>query len=262
MSQVAYEISGNSDGDLIIWLHGGGLCGRMWDLQCAHFRDYLNITVDLPGHGKSKNALFTIPSATEPIYAIIEKHRKDKKVYMVGFSLGAQVLVEYLSLNPNHIDKALIHSALVVPIPWMKLLSGPYAWLATKLSKRKFFLKKQAKALHLAGTEEDWFYETVSSITRPQFKQMLLENATYGLPSSFSEVKSDLFLLYGAKELKAMKQSYHALLNQHTKAQGRMVEGQTHGICLFSPSFFNEILRSFLEGTMTQKKEETHDARR
>jgi len=45
------ETSKNND-RTIVFMHGGGISGRMWNKQLEAFNDYHCIVPDLPEHGK------------------------------------------------------------------------------------------------------------------------------------------------------------------------------------------------------------------
>jgi len=89
----------------IILVHGWSNTRSIWDAQVAHFsKKYQVIAVDLPGFGKSGNNRneWTIASYGEDISAIIQQLNL-KKVVLVGFSLGAPIVIEAANKAPNHI---------------------------------------------------------------------------------------------------------------------------------------------------------------
>lgn len=94
---------GDPDGAcLMVFLHGGGVSGWMWEKQVAAFAGYHFLVPDLPGHGFSReDTEFTIRSSAEELLLLIEERAQGRKIVVTGFSLGAQVLVQMLGLRPE-----------------------------------------------------------------------------------------------------------------------------------------------------------------
>ena len=89
----------------IILVHGWSNTRSIWDAQVAHFSTkYQVIAVDLPGFGKSGNNRneWTMASYGEDISAIIQQLNL-KKVVLVGFSMGAPVVIEAANKAPNQV---------------------------------------------------------------------------------------------------------------------------------------------------------------
>lgn len=113
---LAYQEDGDKNAPLIVFLHGGGVSSWMWDEQIQYFSNFHCITIDLPEQGASKyTENFAIPLSAEKVNEIIEKKANGKKVIVVGFSLGAQIIIQMLSINSELIDCAFINGTLVRP---------------------------------------------------------------------------------------------------------------------------------------------------
>ena len=85
--------TGKNIEETLLFLHGDGFAGWMWDEQVKSFNDYHCIVVDLPGHGKSSDAKsLTIENTAETIINLIHDQAHDKKAHLVGISMGAQVI--------------------------------------------------------------------------------------------------------------------------------------------------------------------------
>ena len=97
-----YEEFGNKEGHLLLFLHGGGVGGWMWDQQIEHFSDYHCLVPTLQGHGcRSAGTSFSIEKSAHELIELIEQKRNGKEVHIVGFSIGGQITVEMLSLAPR-----------------------------------------------------------------------------------------------------------------------------------------------------------------
>lgn len=135
-----YKEYGMDKSPLMVFIHGGGVSGWMWDKQVNHFSTNFHCLVpDLPEHGHSKgNSLFTIHSSAERIIDLIEEKGKGKPVIAIGFSLGAQVLIAMLGMKPDVADYAMINSALVKPIPFSRVMAKMLAFSHPLIKIRRF----------------------------------------------------------------------------------------------------------------------------
>src|SRR5699024_12455748 len=112
------------DKPLLVFLHGGGVSSWMWDRQVKYFKNYKCLVLDLPGHGKCDEGYnFSIKDIANQVVTIIEEHRAEQEVNVIGFSLGAQILISMLSENNHLIDKAVIICSSTMQHPLPKLIA-------------------------------------------------------------------------------------------------------------------------------------------
>lgn len=74
--------------------------------------------------------------------------KADQQVTVIGFSLGAQVLILMLSENSNLIDKAIIISASTKPLTLPRITARVATW-SLPLARNKMFSRMQAKYMYL-----------------------------------------------------------------------------------------------------------------
>ena len=68
MTHLFVHESGDPAGPPIVFLHGGGLSGRMWQPQVDALREFHCLAPDLPEHGRSAAVTpFTLRSAAEAL---------------------------------------------------------------------------------------------------------------------------------------------------------------------------------------------------
>ena len=104
--------SGNSNGELIIFIHGFMGDNSDWNIVNKSFeKDYHILAVDLPGHGKSDLPLnpYTFTSVAENIRHKINKYKK--KSYIIGYSLGGRVALYCLDLFPQLLKGIILESS-------------------------------------------------------------------------------------------------------------------------------------------------------
>lgn len=105
-NEIHYSSIGT--GPAIIFVHGGGVDQHMWQPQAALAEKFQVITYDLRGHGKSTyndNLLYDI----EDLKAILDKSGL-KKIHLVGLSLGAMIVIDFVLTYPEFVDKVVFMS--------------------------------------------------------------------------------------------------------------------------------------------------------
>ena len=102
--RIAFNQQGNGK-PAIIFVHGWSNNKSIWDDQIVHFSEkYKAIAVDLAGFGESgdNRTSWTMSAFGDDVTAII-KTLKLKKVVLVGFSMGAPVVIETAGKVPENI---------------------------------------------------------------------------------------------------------------------------------------------------------------
>jgi len=245
--KLYYQESGNKTGDLFLFIHGGGVSSWMWEQQLAYFSDYHCVTVDLPGHGKSLTIEnFKIETVANTIFTIIEKLKKDKKVIVCGFSIGAQIALELLSLT-KAIDFAIINSALVRPQKFLNCMMKPFLPISYPLAKVKGFSKAQAKALLIPDNYFDIYYAETSKISYKILKDTLNENMTFTLPGMLENCSTKALITVGAKERRILHQSAVDIVTTMNNALGVTIPNLGHGLPYAKPNLFNKLVKTWLK---------------
>ncbi|WP_026673922.1 alpha/beta fold hydrolase [Alkalihalobacterium bogoriense] len=243
-----YKEYGSNDNPLLVFLHGGGVSGWMWDKQVSYFSSrYHCLVPDLPEQGKSENTTsFTIKESAEQVLALLEEKRNGRAVTVVGFSLGAQVLISMLSINPNVINNAIVNSPLVRPIPFAKLMLRSMMF-TFPLVKLKSFAQLQAKSMYIQQDLFDVYFQESKQVKKDTFLRIMEENMAFTIPATFSNAKANILVTVGEKERSIMKKSLQDLIKSHPSITGLVISNIGHGVSLANPMLFNEIVESWIE---------------
>ncbi|MCJ1907535.1 alpha/beta hydrolase [Planococcus ruber] len=232
----------------MVFLHGGGVSSWMWDKQIQYFTDYHCITIDLPEQGRSKSTeYFSIRKSAEDISKLIEKLASGKKIIVVGFSLGAQVLIQMLSMNPSLIHSAIINSALVRPNEFVRKMIRPSIKITLLLVKNRHFSKLQSKILYIEEEYFEEYYKESSQMSSATLIRILEENMSFKIPDEFDKTRSKVLVTVGEKEKGLMKKSASDIVSKNPNCVGIIMPGVGHGISLVNPSYFNLMLKNWLE---------------
>lgn len=241
--------TGNQSSPMLVFLHGGGVSGWMWEKQVEYFKDdYYILVPDLPSHGNSREEqFFSIHQTAKDIIHIIEEKKNGQKITIIGFSLGAQIAIEILSLNKDMIDRAIIISVLVMPMKYVHSMIKPLTRITMPLTKNKLFAKLQAKVLYIREEQFDLYYQDTNEMTVEALHQILEENMTYRIPDGFKYSTAKIMVLVGDKEKTAMRKSAIAIKQSNQNCQGYVVHEVGHGISLADAHFFNSLVEAWID---------------
>lgn len=244
-----YKEYGAEHSKMIVFIHGGGVSGWMWDQQVAYFSQrYHCLIPDLPEHGKSRGdgLKFSIDTAADQLIELIEEKRKGRTVAAVGFSLGSQVLISMLGKKEDIIQYAMINSALVKPIPFANMLNQTMI-MALPLVKNRTFAKAQAKALDISDVYFNQYYQETLQINKQAFLRVMNDNASFTLPSSFHTYPHKILATVGEKEKKIIKDSMKEMTHSNPNVQGIIFPKIGHSAPLSAPDLFNRLLEEWME---------------
>lgn len=247
---IYFEESGNTDAPAIVFIHGGGISGWMWNKQVAAFQDYHCIVPDLPEHGESIGEKpLTISDSADRIAELIKKHTKNQKAHVVGHSIGAKIIVELLSKYPDVIDHAVIVSALFRPIPLLKTSCNRFTYnLSVRMMKNNRILNYMVKQFGFPDEDdrknlmEDFRLLTVDSM-----------DSIYGelfshlkLPEHLSDAYAPTLVMAGEKEPKAMRESANDIAKALPDAKAVLFHDCRHDIPWKASVEFNRTVREWI----------------
>ncbi|MCM3638099.1 alpha/beta hydrolase [Sporosarcina luteola] len=242
-----YMEHGNKEGPLLVFIHGGGVGGWMWDKQIAYFKDYHCLVPTLQGHGdRSNETSFSIRENALEIIQLIEQKKGKKDVHIIGFSIGAQICLEIVSLAPTLINSAMINSAVVIPMKYMIPLLAPTIKMTFPLIKNKTFAKAQAKQLYMDGEHFEKYYEESLKMKSSTLINILKENMSYSLPAHFPKSTARVLVTAGEKEKGLVKKSVWEIVKGNEHFESLFVQDIGHGFPVAKPELFNHILEEWI----------------
>jgi pimeloyl-ACP methyl ester carboxylesterase len=246
----------------ILLLHGGGVAGWMWQPVVNQLPEFHCIVPDLPQHGESAAVgPFSMALAAEKCADLIHLHAHGGRAVVVGLSEGAQVLVQMLASTPGCISRAMISSALLLPIPGGKAYANPkllaflYRWSMSPSFQKNWWIRLNMKySAGIPGEFFPQFRENFLGMTKEAFVNLMSANQTFRLPQGIEFFKEPALIVYGKHEYKAMRESARLLARNllHTRLMaltlGRNSSmAREHNWALTSPRLFAETLHNFIE---------------
>lgn len=237
--------TGEATAPAILFLHGAGLSGRMWQPQMESLTDYYCLAPDLPEQGKSLGVgPFRLEDAVRRVIELIDERVPNKKVHIVGLSLGAAVALAIMRLAPTYVDHVVITGTaplkaygkfVIALIPLMKLFNIEKQ---IKASSKQFGISEEYSAI---------FREDLLLATTPAFTQHAIEaliDLNQLLPC---ESEAPTLVEVGAKENGVARRGARKFADCLKHAQRIVVPGVGHVWNLQAPELFTETVRSWIE---------------
>jgi pimeloyl-ACP methyl ester carboxylesterase len=262
-SSLTCNAFGPKDSPTIVFLHGGGAGWWMWQPVIKYLPDYYCLTPDQPEHGSNRQiAPFSMELAAEKVADLIHQQAPGGKACVVGLSEGAQTTVKLLATAPERVEKAVVSSALLLPIPGMGWLSSHtlLAW-AFRISIPPFrnvdwWIRLNMK--YAAGVPDEfysYFKKDFQEMTESEWENLLIANQLFRLPVGLEKVGTPTLVIAGKKEYGAMKQSVRNLVAALPNSKGGFVNlgkkssmAKEHNWALTAPELFAKTMRAWIEG--------------
>jgi pimeloyl-ACP methyl ester carboxylesterase len=262
-TRLSYQSSGKEGAQTILFLHGGGVAGWMWDPVVARLPDFHCLVPDLPEHGRSMSVRpITIPLAADEAAALVREKGRGGRAVVVGLSEGAQILVQMLSSAPEVIERAMVSSALLLPMRgygWMKsprLLAWLFRLSVPPFRKNEWWMRLNMKS---SAAIPDEFYPQVRDnfqiMTESQFVNLVLANQEFRMPADLGQVTVPTLAVAGVREYAVMKESVRQLAAALPNAQAKLVDlgagssmAKEHNWAMNAPDAFAQTLRAFILG--------------
>lgn len=245
---MIYEEYGDKHAPLLVFVHGGGVGGWMWDKQINYFSEYHCIVPTLQGHGdRSDEDTFSIRGNATELIGLIKEKGTGKDIHIVGFSIGAQICLEMIHLAPTLITTAVINSATVFPMKFVNALIAPTIKMTFPFIKNKTFARVQAKQLFMDGEYFDRYYEDSVKMKAATLIEILKENMSYSLPDNLSESTTRILVTVGDKEKGLLLKSAGQIEEKYANCEMLIIPNMGHGFPIANPQLFNETVKEMIK---------------
>jgi len=205
--------SGAKNGKTILFLHGAGSNHTMWLNHIQALESRFNCFVpDLPGHGKSNHVAWTSIGYIGDELAKLIKSKFDKKINLVGFSLGGSLSFYLLENYPELFERVLIDGTSAYPLKGSSFLVMALKMISPFV-KFDFILNGMVKSIEIPENEIKSFKENIKLANRKVFIKSMIHANQYKLKNK--EYAKTIPVLYasGQKESATMHHSHIELSN-------------------------------------------------
>ncbi|MBZ0288862.1 MAG: alpha/beta hydrolase [Anaerolineae bacterium] len=244
----------------LVFLHGGGGAGWMWRPQVEALQaDYHILAPDLPEHGRSLHVKpFTIPDAAKRVADLIRSQAHGGKAHVIGLSEGAQVGVQLLATAPEVVERAILSSPLLHPLPGAAMytpgiIRATFLSTVAPLKWSQWYARINMK--WAAGVPEAYFpqfLENFRQINADSFTHVLIGNMRFRQPAGLERVTVPTLVIVGKNEYKPMHQSVRDLVKTLPNVRGAVVSlnkrlAEEHNWNMNAPDLFTRTVRAWVE---------------
>ncbi|MGB7538782.1 MAG: alpha/beta hydrolase, partial [Anaerolineales bacterium] len=230
----------------IVFIHGTGVGGWMWQSNINELIDYHCILVDLPGHGNSNDQEWiSLEDSAYKISDIIRAHTKTKKAHIVGASLGGSVAFSLLCIAPELVDHTLISGTSLLPMPGGMIFKAMIRLIAP-IMKKDIVLRAALKALNLSEEGYGQFKQAMMAVSRKTFINAFSDGLNQRYSTDLEKVRTPILLISGEKEPSYIRKSNKMLQKRLINAKAKFVPGMGHGWMGEAPGLFTSVLTKWL----------------
>jgi len=249
-----YSISG-STGPCLIFIHGVGLNGEIWNPQIEYFsKSHRVVTYDFLGHGLSP-----VPSKMPQLEDYVEqlnslvKSINISSFSLIGHSMGALISVAYSLKYPNKIN-----AVIPLNIVYKRSIKA-----RNEVIKRANTILKTGEIGNIDQTLERWFKNKtdINQIEKINKVRQLLSNASpkgYGdayklfaksdsiFENKLNELKPPALYLTGSDDPNSTSIMSKEMANESPKGVSKSIDNEAHMMAYIAPEKVNPIIEDFL----------------
>lgn len=260
---LAVNTYGNPQDPAVLFIHGAA--GGSWCYRevAALLPEFFCIVPDLPEHGESREVKpFTVRDTAERLHTLISEFSPTHKAHIVGLSVGGQIALEMLALQPKNILSAIISGAQVLPVPGYRL--GIYSEFAMRLiyslgiqpwKNSDFWIRWNMRgSAGIADSLFEDFKKNFQGLTSDSWAHSMAENYRYRIPAGLKIIDPPVLLVAGNKETADVLPSLKVLLKVIPGSRGAILgDGkdwtapQQHNWPMNHPRLFADMVRTWVK---------------
>lgn len=244
MESLYFRENGSRGEAAIVFIHGGGISGGLWQPALQALPEFHCLAPDLPGFGQSAHLTpFSAENAAEGLAELIQCNVPAGRAAVVAFSIGAVVAVELCNRYPDLVTRAFLSG----PTPrfsrfvttMMNAVARPLLSLIGTKQRSRFM----ARSLGLTEDQMEAFQQDLEGLTIDLFIQVNEVVAEQndprpnGLPA---------LIFAGEKEIGAVKRRARELTKYYENGRGYIVRSLGHVWCLENPELFHQAIRAWM----------------
>ena len=229
----------------IVFLHGGGLSGRMWQPQFERLQEYRCIAPDLPQHGCSAEiGPFTLADATRRVAELIQSRVPSGRAQVVGLSIGGAVGLSLLRDYPACVDRLMVSGTAAGLGRGLAAISRA-STVAFRLVGTERLIDASAKSFGIPPRCVPMFREDLRLTSNAAFmRQMIAALQALKLPPC---AISPTLVVVGERETWTARRAASQLIRRIEAARGFQVPKVGHVWNLEAPDLFTATVRAWIE---------------
>ncbi len=232
--------------ETIIFLHGSGGDGTVWDAQVSGLGTHYNIIIpDMPGHGRSEGKKSNTREYTQWLKNFIAA-LKLSGVFLVGHSLGGAIAQEYAGLYPHKLKGlVLVGTGMSFSIAeeYLELLQNDFE-TAIKISCKNAYTSPVSARVYQKG------YAMLQRNGKEILYRDMLACRQFDSSLWVSSINTPALVICGQRD-SIMPCEYAWELSQRMPASSlSSIPGAGHMVMVQIPEEFNKSVKRFIEKTI------------
>lgn len=233
------EEYGKENESIIVMLHGANFVhcyGRQYPLA----QNYHIVVPHIMGFGDEAARVFDANVCVSELAAFIRT--LDKKVLLIGFSLGAQLAFKLIS---EYTD--LFYAAIIVS-PWLEK-KEPTLTEVMRINERQFSSFKKKWLCNIIGmmnglpsVQRKEFVEQMQRVKIETIRNSVDNGITFDNVSGFVDVNFPIIALAGGKEQQDVQDSIKRMAELNTNCRYEIWEKAAHNIPPMFSKRFNQLI--------------------
>ncbi len=244
----------------IVLLHGWGMHSGIWDGILPELVSRYRVTlIDLPGHGRSSPAEFTLDSLVNDLGEIIPLHS-----ILIGWSLGAIVGQKFAATYQERLDKLVLVSGtprFVDAEDWPHATSREvFSQFSRDLeqdyqSTLKRFIYLQSKGGEKADDTRKQLQESMTHGPQPDPGSLkcglnILESTD--LRNDLDKIRCPVQLMLGERDTLVPVDVGSHIVKLLDQASLEIISGAGHAPFISHPVEFTQVINSFIEAGVSE----------
>lgn len=244
--QYAFQLSGK--GTPLLCIHAPCIGSVNFDYQQSLSDSYQLIVTDLPGHGDSSplDKPASIGELAESLHKLIPSLGIEQKPYILGYSQGASIALEYCLRYPQSVQGAILVSAFS-EVHDLYLHSRFLIAQALSSLHRVPLLAKSIASSHVDDeeTRNKWIAHA-SKTDATSLKYLYAAGHKYHCTQRLGNIQLPVLLAYGDGDHRM--HPYAQMLNMKLpQAKLFMIPNVKHQVLTHAAPALNQLVRNFLE---------------
>jgi len=250
-SPLYYYVSGNEQGECMMFLHAAFADHTMFDRQAEYFKKkYKIITIDLIGHGRSVHTKKgdSINKMAEWIQQIINQEQVEK-VHLIGVSLGSVIIQDFANKYPDLVASMACFGGYDVNNFDPNMQKGNSKeqglMMLRAIFSVKWFAENNKKISAYTKEAQEEFYQMNIRFPKKSFMYLASLN---GMVNKYKTKKRnyDLLIGCGKKDIPMELEAVNMWHSSEPTSRVIIFEGAGHLVNMDVPVEFNQMIDKFL----------------
>ncbi len=169
LGKVKYQVwDRNNSNDIVMLIHGTGAHKKWWDpIAPLISKDFSIIAPDLPGMGESDHRKeYNFEGFGEALFKILNQENvinNNKKIFLIGHSLGGHIAGYIATEMPKHVDGLIMIDSPIRPPTYdynKHISTGPLRRI--KYYQDKVSILNRFRLMPLQECKNDWFLRYIA----------------------------------------------------------------------------------------------------